>query len=240
MKVTHDLKQLEPLYNKKVECLCCSSVFSTKKIRSRYVKPQRVESDFGPVFGQKDYSPLYYYVLSCPHCGFSFTEDFSPLVSQAAKEKISREITSKMDKNIDYCGERDSSQAIKTYMLAIYCAELVKEKPIVFAHLCLRLAWIFRTQNKESEEQRFLSLALSKYEEAFINSEFNPERTPELQILYMIGELNRRLGKYQEAVKYFSIITEHDDGSRYTKYVNLARQQWRLAVEEFREKKKEE
>jgi len=240
LRLNQDLKQLEPLYDKQAECLCCSFKFSSKKIRSRYVKPQRVESDFGPVFRQEDYSPLYYFVMVCPHCGFSFTEDFSPLTGQSVKEKINREITAKMDKNNDYCGERDSSQAIKTYMLAIYCAELVKEKPMIFAHLCLRLAWIFRGLNKEKEEQRFLKLALGKYEEAFINSDFNPEITPELQILYMIGELNRRLGKFQEAVKYFSIITEHDDRSRYSKYVNLAREQWRLAAQEFREKKKEE
>ena len=234
MRIDRDLNMLQPLYDKKINCPFCESNFTSKKVRSRFIKPQKVDSDFCPLFKDTDYNPLFYYVLICPHCGFSFTEEFTKYFSQSVKDKVHKEITIKKDKNLDYCSERDYEKAVSSYKLAIYCAELVKEKHIVFAHLCLRLAWIYRGKGKREEELRFLKLSLSQYEKSYFNSDFDPEKVPELQILYMIGELNRRLGNFSEAVKYFSIVTEHDDKSRYMKYVNHSREQWKLAVEEYR------
>lgn len=239
MKTDKDSSSLlEPLYDKKVHCLFCEKAFTTKKVRSRYIKPTRVDSDFCPIFTYGDPNPLYYYVMICPQCGFSFTEDFADYFSQATRDRINKEIANKMDKNTDYCGARDFDKAIRTYKLGIYFAQLANEKHIVFAHICLRLAWTYRGKDNTEEEFRFLKLALNEYEKTFMNSDFDPEKIPELQVLYMIGELNRRLGNYSEAVKYYSTVTEHDDRSRYMKYVNLAREQWKLAVEEYKKDKK--
>ena len=234
METKKDISLIEPLYDKKISCPFCQKAFKTKKVRSRFIKPLRVDRDFCPIFSEGDHSPLYYYVVICPECGFAFTEDFTSYFSQASRDKVDKEITGRMDKNIDYCGERDFDTAIRTYKLAIYSAQLVKEKHIVFAHLCLRLAWTYRGKGERDEEERFLKLALSEYEKVFANSDFDPEKIPEMQVLYMIGELNRRLGNYSEAVKYFATVTEHEDKSRYIKYVNFAKEQWKLAVEEHR------
>lgn len=228
---------LEPLYDKKVQCPICKHSFTTKKVRSRFVKPQRVDSDFGPVFNQNDgNNPLYYYATVCPQCGFSFTEEFSNSIGQLAKQKVQQELSEKMDKSTDYCGERDFEKAVKACKLAIYSAQLTREKHIVFANICLRLAWLNRGAAKKKEESRFIQLAASEFEQSYINTDFNTETTPEMQILYIIGELNRKLGKYNEAVKFFNTVVEHPDRSRYMKYVHLAREQWQVAVEEFREK----
>ena len=211
---------------------------TTKKVRSRFIKPQRIDSDFGPVFREGDYNPLYYYIVICSQCGFSFTEDFMSYFSQTTRDRINKEITDKIDKNTDYCSERDFDKAVRAFKLAIYSAQLAKEKHIVFAHICLRLAWTYRGKDNKDEELRFLKLALNEYKEAYIKSDFDSEKIPEIQILYMIGELNRRLGNYSEAVKYFAAVTEHDDKSRYMKYVSLAREQWKLAAEGYRKDRK--
>lgn len=233
-----DLSQLEPLYDKKIECPFCHNLFTSKKVRSRFVKPIKAESDFGPIYKKDDRNnPLYYYVTVCPHCGFSFTEDFSHLIGQAARNKVQTEITAKMDKMTDFCGERSIEQAVRAYKLAIYAGQLVKEKHIVFANLCLRLAWLQRNAANKDEERRFLQLAASEYEQSYMHSDFNTETTPEMSILYLIGELSRRLGKFNEAIKYFTKVLEHPDRSRYMKYTTLARQQWKAAVDEYRENK---
>lgn len=234
MKKEKEISLLQPLYDKKTGCPFCGESFSTKKVRSRFIKPLRVDSDFCPIFKEGDYSPLHYYIVVCPKCGFAFTEEFSTYFSQAARDKIDEEITGRMDKQADFCSERDFEMAIRTYKLAIYCAQLVKERHIVFAHLCLRLAWTYRGKGNRNEEVRFLKLALDEYEKAFTNSDFDTEKIPEMQVLYMIGELNRLLGNLSEAVKYYATVVEHDDKSRYVKYVNLAREQWKLAVDEHR------
>ncbi|AHF11110.1 MULTISPECIES: DUF2225 domain-containing protein [Dehalobacter] len=230
-------EKLEPLYDKKVECLLCGQEFVTKKIRSRFIKPRKVDSDFGQIFEQDDNSPLFYYVMVCPHCGFSFTEDFSKIMAQNVRKKTLEEISGKMDHSKDFCGERDYQMAVRTFKLAIYFAQLIKEKHVVLARICHRLAWIYRGAGIAEEEMRFMNLACTEYEQSFLYTDFNPELTPEIQILYLIGELNRRLGKYNEAVKYFSTVSEHPDKSRYMKYVNMARNQWSEAVQEYRESK---
>jgi uncharacterized protein (DUF2225 family) len=233
-----NLTDPEPLYDKKFECLICRHSYKSKKIRSRYVKPERVDSDFGPIFKHGDgNNPLLYYVTVCPQCGFSFTEDFSKNIGQKVRKKIQEEISGKIDKSVDYCGVRNLEIAVNAYKLAIFFAQLLEERHIVFANLCLRLAWLKRGVANKEEERRFLQLAASEFEQSFIKSDFNPETTPEIQILYLIGELNRKLGKYNESVKFFTTVVEHPDRSRYRKYVNMAREQWKLAAEEYRAQK---
>lgn len=235
-----DLSTLEPLYDKKFSCPFCKEAFTSKKVRSRFVKPLRTDSDFGPLFdANEENNPLYYYVIVCPHCGFSFTEDFSKNISQMNRNKIQQEITDKIEKTIDYCGPRDFDLAVRASKLAIYTGQLLQEKHAVMGNLCLRLAWLYRGAGKKEEETRFLQLSAIEFEQSFINTDFNSETTPEMQILYLVGELNRKLGNYQQAVNYFSKVVEHPDRSRYVKYVNLAREQWKIAVEEYREQKDE-
>lgn len=238
MMKQNDLSSLEPLYDKKYQCPLCLKSFTSKKVRSRFIKPQTVESDFGPIYkeGERN-NPLFYYVIVCPQCGFAFTEEFGRNISQTGRQQVMQEITTKMDKSTDYCTSRDFEMAVRTYKLAIYTGQLVKEKHTVFANICLRLSWLYRGAGRIAEEQRFLQLAATEFEQSYIISDFNPDTVPEMQILYLIGELNRKLGKYNEAVRYFSMVAEHQERSRYIKYVNLAREQWKKAVEEYREKK---
>lgn len=229
---------LEPLYDKTVQCLFCEQLFTSKKVRSRFVRPLKTDSDFGPLFGIDDKNnPLFYFVAVCPHCGFSFTGDFSKHIGQISKKKVQQEITNKMDKSSNFCGARDFDKAVKAYKLAIYSAQLVGEKHIIFANLCLRLAWLNRGVENTAEEMRFLELAVSEFELSFIHTDFDSEIIPEIHILYLIGEINHKLGKYDEAVKYFSAVIEHSDKSRYVKFVNLAREQWKITVEEYRKRK---
>ncbi|NLL53009.1 MAG: DUF2225 domain-containing protein [Peptococcaceae bacterium] len=227
--------KLEPLYDKKVQCILCRHSFTTKKVRSRFVKPKQTDTDFGPLFAPEDgNNPLLYYVVICPQCGYSFTQDFRKSISGTAKQIIIDKISSKKGEDFDYSAQRDFAIAERAYKLAIYCGQLTKEKSIALAKLCLRLGWLYRNVGNESEELRFLNFAAEEFEQAYIKSEFDPLNTPEIYILYMIGELKRRLGAHNEAVQYFSAVTEHQDRSRYTKYVNLARKQWRLTAEEYR------
>jgi uncharacterized protein (DUF2225 family) len=231
-----DLSKLEPLYTKKIKCYICENTFTSLKVRSRFVKPLSVESDFGPVFKQEEpNNPLLYYVTVCPSCGFAFTEDSANYYGQMARKRVQEEITAKREQNHDYCGKRDFPKAVSTYKLAIFSGQLVEAKHIVLANLCLRLAWLYRGASRKEEEERFLELAASEYAQSYTYSDFDPQTTPEMKVLYLVGELNRRLGNYNKALQYFSTVTEHPEKSRYMKYVNLARQQWQLAVQEYKQ-----
>ncbi|UWG97210.1 DUF2225 domain-containing protein [Dehalobacter sp. DCM] len=232
------LENMDPLYDAKIQCILCEEVFTSKKVRSRFIKPHRVDSDFGQIFDMNKPNPLFYYVTVCPRCGFTFSDDFGKSMPQVFRDRTQEKMADKMDRSINYCEPRDHNLAVRTFKLAIYFAQLINEKHFVLARLCHRLAWIYRGMGNMEEEMRFLNLACEEYEKSYIYTDFNPEVMPEILILYCIGELDRRLGKYNEALKYFSTVCDHPDRSRYVKYVNMARRQWAEAVENYREQNK--
>lgn len=233
-----DLSNMDPLYDKKLVCPFCQNRFTSKKVRSRFVKPLRVDSDFAPIFSKDEpNNPLLYFVTVCPQCHLAFTEDFRKTVGTTAKQLLETEIRNKRGRILDYCCKRDVQLAVSAYKLAIYTAQVSKERHYVFGNLCLRLAWLYRGLEQEDEELRFLKLALEEFQQSYIHSDFKNDTTPEMQVLYLVGELNRRVGNYHDSIKYFGTVIEHPDKSRYMRYVNLAREQWRKGVEEYKEKK---
>src|SRR5690606_23174879 len=114
------------------------------------------------------------------------------------------------------------------YKLGILSATLKKEKHVVIAGLCLRLAWLFRMKNDEQEEKRFLSEALNQYKKSYERADYIATPMTDIRILYMIGELSRRVGNIDEAIRYFSLVIQHKDKESEQKIVEMAREQWYL------------
>jgi hypothetical protein len=90
-------------------------------------------------------------------------------------------------------------------------------------------------ENNAEQEKRFMGMALNSYEESFVLSDFAGTSMSELKVLFMIGELSRRLGQYPKAVSYFSKVIEHKDAKGEQKIVNMAREQWRVTMEDKRQ-----
>lgn len=224
----------EILYDKKLICPFCSTTFLSKKIRSRFIKPLQLDSDFYQVFAPGDPNPLHYFIVICPACSYGFYEESS---------KIPGNVLSKLDEFLkewrhshpkSYCGQRSLYDVIETYRLAIALAGIIRETQINFAGLKIRLAWLFRAQKDSTHEQIYLSEALQHYEQSYINGDFAHTNIKEIQLLYLIGELYRRQKNYTEAIRFFSMVVHHEDKSRYRKYIYLARDQWQLAREEHK------
>jgi uncharacterized protein (DUF2225 family) len=216
---------LESYYDKSITCPLCENTYKTRKIRTRFSNPSQIDSDFCPHYKDEKTNPLYYLVNVCTQCGFSFTDQFSDHLSEEAKEKIFYSI-SRAWKTLDFTQYRGKKQAVDSYKLAIYCAEFKLEKPEVLAGLCLRLAWIFRQSNEYVQEERFLRLALKKYEEAYIQNTSFDENMSEMKMLFIIGELHRRLGNHQDAIRNFTKVINHKNKEDDKKMVKLAREQW--------------
>ncbi|MCB8816978.1 DUF2225 domain-containing protein [Desulfosporosinus shakirovi] len=227
------MTSVNAFYEKKLTCIYCGSPFITQRVRSRFSVPYRTDSDFCPHFREGNYNPHYYFVNVCPECGFAFSEEFSEQFPLGSKELINSQIANNWKKR-NFGEERDLQQALESYKLAILAGTLKNEKNAVLAGLCLRLAWLYRTEDNTEQEKRFLVLALKAYEESFVHSDFADTSMSEIRVLFMIGELSRRLEQYKKAVSYFSKIIQHKDADGETKIVNLAREQWRVAVEELR------
>jgi hypothetical protein len=228
------MPSLEPFYEKKITCVFCGTQFTTLRVRSRFAIPYQIDSDFCPHYRTGNYNPHFYFVSVCPECGFAFSEEFSDKFPLNSKEIIRIQITGHWIKR-NFGSERDINQALESYKLAILAGSLKKEKNAVMAGLCLRLAWLYRTENNSEQEKRFLGLALKAYEESFVASDFVGTSMTELKVMFMIGELSRRVGDYKKAVSYFSKIIQHKSAKDEPKMVNMAREQWRMAMEESRQ-----
>jgi len=225
--------ELECFYEKKLTCLYCAKPFNSLRVRSRFAIPYQTDSDFCPHYRAGNYNPHLYYVNVCTECGFAFSEEFSELFPKGTKEIIRVQITGHWTKR-DFGQVRDLQQALEAYKLAILAGSLKKEKNAVLAGLCLRLAWLYRSENNLEQETRFMGMALNAYEQSYLLSDFVGTSMSELKVLFMVGELSRRLGQYPKAVSYFSKIIQHKDAKDEQKMVNLAREQWRVTMEEKR------
>jgi uncharacterized protein (DUF2225 family) len=226
-------QQIDPYYNKNYICPFCETAFKTTKIRSRFSNPYQIDSDFCPHFKEDDLNPLFYFVTICPQCGFSFSDQFSETLKPDSKEVV-WENFSRSWNQLDYTHKRNRKQALDSYKLAIYCGDLINEKPEVLAGLSLRLAWLYRSESNEENEARFMRLSLTKYEKSYMEKDSFDESMSEMKILFIIGELCRRLGKFSEAVKYFTKVIQHPNRLNETNLVRQAREQWILMREQNR------
>ena len=224
---------LESFYEKKLTCIYCTQQFNSFRVRSRFAIPYQTDSDFCPHYRGGNYNPHLYFVYVCPECGFAFTEEFSDQFPKGTEEIIRVQITEHWIKR-NFGEVRDMQQALESYKLAILAGSLKKEKNAVLAGLCLRLAWLYRSENNLEQEKRFMGMAQSAYEESYVLSDFTGTSMSELKVLFMIGELSRRLGQATKAITYFTKIIQHKSAKEEPKMVNMAREQWRVTMEERR------
>jgi uncharacterized protein len=227
------MAQLEPLYDKKYNCSMCEQPFTTKKVRSRFVKVLRYDTDFAPLYAEEFENPNLYYVNVCPSCGFSFTDEFSSYFTPGSKKAISEKICSQWVPR-EFSRSRTIQEAMNTYKLGAYCSALKKEKHIVTAGLYIRLAWLYRLQENEEQEIRFLKLALAEYTESYSKGDFRGTQVSELRVMYLIAELSRRTGNSQDSVRFLSRVIEKQRQSVEPQIIQMAKDRW----QEMREDQK--
>lgn len=216
--------RLSPLYDKKVLCLACGYSFNTKRVRSSFVRVQAIESDFGKVYKEGTINPTFYEADVCPACGFTSTEAFSQSFPNGTKDEIARQFA--MWKPQEFGKERTVNDAIKAMKLAILSANLKKEVRVVTGGICLRLAWIYRAIENITEEKRFLQAAYTHYKASYETGDYLGTQMTEMRILYLLGELARRLEKNDEAGQYFTKVIQHKKRATEVKIVEMAREQW--------------
>lgn len=218
--------ELEPLYQIKVVCLHCESTFSTSRVRPSFKRATRVDTDFCGYYRAEN--PDYYVVRICPSCGFASTENFNPKLSEAQRTKFKQEISDRFIKR-NYGGERDWENALESYKLGLLCAQTIGEKERIVASLLHHIAWLYRYQDNKEQELRFLKYALDSYIRVFETEDTNGS---DARLMYLIGELHRRIGEFNEAVKWFSRVI-NDKRIMDAAMIRACREQWAAVREEM-------
>jgi len=221
------------LYDKNMTCPVCNLPFHTKKVRTSAVRVKKRDADYCTYYEGEN--PLFYEVFVCPHCGYAALEkvfdDITPSQKQLFLSKISKQWVQR-----DLGKERTVQDAIEVYKLALLCSEVLHQKKDRLGLICLRLAWWYRFLEDEEKEKIFLQHAVNCFEEVFrFGTRTNGNLVDDIMLLYLLGELNRRLGKYEEAISWFN-RTISQPGIQMRKIIEeQAREQWRLAKEAYRQ-----
>ncbi|RSK28429.1 DUF2225 domain-containing protein [Bacillus sp. HMF5848] len=217
---------LEPLYDKDIQCLACENTYQTKRIRSRFIRAYKHDTDFCSYYEPDHLNPLFYYVSVCPTCGFSQSDEFDAYFPPGALEIIKKEISSNWNVQYQYGQQRSIHEAINTYKLAILAASLKQEKHLTKAGLYMRLAWIYRTLDQKEDELKFLKISVLEYVNAYSKENVEKSDMSEIRVVYLIGEIYRRLQDYKQATQYFSMAIAMKDETHEKRIVELARERW--------------
>ncbi|URN92729.1 MAG: DUF2225 domain-containing protein [Candidatus Pristimantibacillus lignocellulolyticus] len=212
---------MDPLYISNTECPCCATIFEITRVRPSFKNPNRSDTDFCGYY-KSGVNPDFYVVRICPACGYSFSENGVKLLSDEEKaiyfDQIGKHWVSEY-----FHGERTIQEALMAYKRALMIAQLMKAEHRLIAGLLHHIAWLYRYLEQEQDEQRFLQFALEQYIVVYENEE-NSEKNARL--LYIIGELNKRTGQYNEAVKWFSRVV-NDKSIMDAGMIRASREQWK-------------
>ncbi|WP_202903367.1 DUF2225 domain-containing protein [Gorillibacterium massiliense] len=218
--------KLEPLYLITAKCDYCETSFHTSRVRHSLKKAHFTDTDF--YMRYKGVNPDYYVVTVCPNCGYAFTENFSkglaPVIRTSFELKVVKNWTGH-----DYGGERNWDDALHTYQLALLSAQIKNEKDRVVAGLLHHIAWLYRDAGNKKQEERFLEHALDSYVRVY---ELEGISVDNARLMYLMGELNRRLGRYNEAVRWFSRVI-NDKNIIDAAMIRASRDQWKVTREDM-------
>ncbi|SET32752.1 hypothetical protein SAMN05660297_02030 [Natronincola peptidivorans] len=217
------------LYDKRLDCPCCKNSFTTKKVRTRSLKVVERGTDFYVKY--KDVNPIYYHVWVCPNCGFSATESEFTDLTKEQKSLLMDNISKKWNQR-HYGGPRTYEEAEATYKLALLVAQLLKKSKGYIGGLCLKLGWLYRDVNDQRETE-FLKYALNHFQNAYQQEPLPIAGLDEVSLAYLVGELHRRFHDPKGAIKWYSKALEHPDIKKKRQIQLMAREQWRLAREEY-------
>jgi len=204
-------RSLATLTQRDVSCPVCLQVFKLHTPRSGTYSLVRRDSDNCPHYS--GVNPLYYQIWVCPGCGYAaLKKDFASLedrhhdaVAKALKE-------SGLARTVDFRQpDRSPFAALVAFKLAGVTYEARKASPKVLASMALRAGWICRMTGNLGRELAHLARASELLELAFSQGGAKPgqggeEEDDESAIPFMIGELGLRLGRFEQAERWFGVV----------------------------------
>ncbi|MFR2593659.1 MAG: DUF2225 domain-containing protein [Butyribacter sp.] len=219
------------LFDKSYTCPVCDNEFHSKMIRTGKVKLLSADTDLRPKYQLVD--SLKYDALVCPECGYASLSRFFKFM-MPAQAKLIRENISKNFSGLPKTGSTYTyDDAILRHQLALANAIVKKAKNSEKAYTCLKMAWLYRgkaetlpketkdydTDYKElkKEETELLSKAYDGFMTAFSRESFPMCGMDEMTVTFLVAELARRTGKYEESGRWISKVLTSRNAMRELK-----------------------
>ena len=212
------------LYTTEKSCVICDKNFTVTRVRNRLTMVKQ-DSDFCTYY--KEVNPNYYAIWVCPHCGYAAQDTYfeePPASFQAIKSFLAGRTV-----NVNFSGQRSRQDAIATYKLAIYFAEMAGTLASRLGSLYLKLAWLYREGGQSAEEIAMIERARENYEKAFLKEKTPLGNMSQLTLEYLIGELFRRSGRLPDALNYLGKVVGNPQAKQEKRVLEMAREAWTAA-----------
>lgn len=229
-KEVKQMTEEECVFDKKVKCPVCDKEFTTKTVKTGRAKLIGQDTDLRPKYQIID--SLKYDAVLCPNCGYAALSRFFNYMSSVQAKMIREQIGSTF-KSVDRGDSPVYSydEAIMRHKLALLSTVVKKGKASERAYVCLKLAWLTRGKTEtlpedtkeiekvkeqlHKEEREYIENAYEGFTAAFSKEDFPLCGMDELTVTYLVSDLARQLGKYEEAKRYISrILTSRDSNER--------------------------
>lgn len=210
-------------------CPVCRFKFQVPWVSSREFHIGQRDGDLRPHYEGEH--GLYHAIWVCPRCRYAAYRDSFTKVTGEELEQLRKMLDP--DFRVDPLAVRaaaalpDLEEAIARHKLALSAYQVRKSHASVVAGLYHQLAWLYREAGDEEQEKRYLALALEKYVETFEKGKGKfPAQLGEPGVLYLAGEINRRLGNYREAARWLEKAIRHPEIKQHPLVSELARDRW--------------
>ncbi len=243
--VHHTVSEAELIFDKTYTCPVCDKMFKAKNVKAGKVKLNSMDSDLRPKYQSMD--SLKYDAVVCPNCGYAALNRFFNYMT-SVQAKLIKENISASFRGLPQEGEIYSyDDAIARHKLALVNTIVKRSKLSEKAYTCLKTAWLLRGKAEtlsaetpdyvnvkkalKEEETEFLKNAYEGFQEAFSKEMFPMCGMDENTCTYLVGELARRLGHYEEASRWISrVLTARDANERIKAKAREAKEQITLAL----------
>ena len=216
------------------KCPICGETTRVVKVKSKLLA-ERTDEDFCVHY--KDFNPYFYKIWFCEHCGFAADEKtFLGSIPLTHKRKI-QEFVNSRKLGLKFVEERQVPDAVASFKLAIFYAELTGQSLAKRAGLYLELGWIYRASEEKERESEMLERAISLYDRSLMTERYPINGLSDNTVIYLIGAIYYRLHDFEKSTQYLSrIIGDQRIRDEDIVLYKRARDLW----QRVREEKKEE
>jgi len=213
------------IFDKSYTCPVCDKEFKSKIVKTGKVKLISADSDLRPKYQTVD--SLKYDAIVCPNCGYAALNRFFNYMT-SIQAKLIREQISASFKGLETEGDSYTyDESIARHKLALVNTIVKKSKLSERAYTCLKTAWLLRGKREafieekgqelteadketikilQNEETAFLTNAYEGFSEAFSKEMFPMCGMDEHTTTYLVADLAKRIGKYDEASRWISRV----------------------------------
>ena len=220
---TPEEREQECLFDRVYKCPICDFSFKTKCVRTGHARLIDKDTDLRPIYEHIDVSK--YDVIACDKCGYASLGRFWGKLATRQARAINSEIASSFT-GIDTSEDKgifSYEDAIVRYQLALVTTMVKHAKSSERAYTCLKYAWTLRGYRKSlgatgdpantekikslyADEQECIQNAYEGFVAALSKESFPIVGMDEMTMNYLLGDLARRLGKYEEALRFVAAV----------------------------------